>query len=59
MESLQTEHDVGPGLEQIRDSSETVTTRNRDYDANAGDAGVYRANALWNNQYAVLAEIDD
>ena len=40
--------DAGPGLEQSRDAAETVTTGNRDSKGNAGNAGVTRANLLWN-----------
>ena len=53
--------DAGPGLAQTRDSPETVTGDGRDVsrDAGVGNAGTMRANALWNNQYALLAEEDD
>ena len=51
--------DAGPGLEQSRDAEETVTTENRDSKGNAGNAGVTRANLLWNNQHAPLACEDD
>ena len=53
--------DAGPGLAQTRDSPETVTGNGRDVsrDAGVGNAGVMRANALWNNQHALLAEEDD
>ena len=53
--------DAGPGLAQTRDSPETVTGDGRDVSRNAGagNAGTMRANALWNNQCALLAEEDD
>ena len=51
--------DAGPGLTQSRDSIETSVTMNRDTNPNAGDAGVTRANALWNNQYALLVDETD
>ena len=51
--------DAGPGLEQSRDVAETVTTGNRDSKGNAGNAGVTRANLLWNNQCEPLACEDD
>ena len=51
--------DAGPGLAQTRDSVETVTDVNRDTRGDAGIAGAVAANALWNNQCAVLAGEDD
>ena len=51
--------DAGSGLEQSRDSAETVTTSDRDSSGNAGSAGVMRANTLWNDQCAPLACEDD
>ena len=55
----ETEIDAGPGLAQTRDSTETVAANNRDVTRDAGNAGAMRANVLWNNQYAILAEDDD
>ncbi len=44
--------------DRIKDASETKLYK-RQHNAGAGNAGAMRANVLWNNQCAILAEDDD